>query len=313
MFSQQELVGFFKLPPEIRIYIYRLILAPKRVLLNIRIADLHPDDHYADAKNRRNTRTSYKAKDHSERACARNFEPNALWRPCTFSAPKWKDAKTTYTLHKYTWEERLNLGLLQVGHQVRAEAVPIFYGENTFSFLTVSSLLPFLEDRPVDSLLCMRSLCFSFTLEVGKLQADRQQSWAHMLEDLSRFPKLRLEKLEVFISDRHLRIAQNLKLHSKYMRWVRTLSKSITNLDMLGVEINYENQDDSHSEHGRQIIRASTTSEDLWAFLAPKMLKPMKDGTHDAESLKKKKKRITHNADGWELDWAPFLGTSRGN
>lgn len=302
------MVGFLKLPPEIRIDIYRLIFAPECPdLPNIRIQDLHPEDYNTVIHNGRNNRTSYKARDHPVHACPRYFETDLSFQPCTFPEPEWMNAKTTYTVHRYSFQGGLNQALLAVYRQIRTETNSLFYGENTFSFLSISALVPSLRDRPDDALRVIRSLRLNFNIERDS-QADRQQSWAQAFSGIPRYPTFDVKKLEVFLSDSELCYARDLKLSSRLMRWAHVLSKNITNLEVLGVQINYLSDGDTYSDYEGQTMIGSSSQQSLWAFLAPKMLKHIDGEQRDAKSLKKR--RICRNTNGWDPNWDPVSGQS---
>lgn len=285
--------SFLELAAEIRIEIYRLVLVTR-----VSIEDLHPEEYDRDKQLGRVARTSYKTKDHSEQSCARTYSFRFEEPKCTFKLPEWKNAKTSYGPHRYSWEKAPNLSLLAVSRQTRAEAIPVFYGENEFWFWSMSALIPFLKDRVKESLECLKSLRFRLQVESGKSQASRQKAWSQAFSDLSQFPLLSIKKLELHLNDGEMRYVHNLKLNTKLMDWVHKLSNSITGLDMLGVEISYYFTGESPNDE--QTAEESERVEELWAFMAPKMLSRIENEEHTPKALQKR--RIRQDWDIWELE-----------
>lgn len=159
----------------------------------------------------------------------------------------------------------------------------------------MSALIPFLKDRSTQSLECLRSLVFDLHIESGKQQARRQKAWTQAFQGLSQFPDLIIRKLDLYINDGEMGYVHRLELNTKMMQWVHELGNNITTLDILGVHIGYELMGESPSDE--ETAEDSTSQEDLWAFLAPKMLRKFGDEAHDAESLKKRRIR-----DDWGMD-----------
>ena len=258
--------GFLKLSAEIRNKIYHLTLVTGFVV----IQDLHPEEWQAEQEAGHATRTSFKTKDHSAEWC--------FWRlhnemPCTLKTEQWKNAKISYTLLKRCYLTLPTIGMLALNLQTRAEAVPIFYGRNEFCFRSMSAVLPFLEDRSDMSLQSMHHFHLEMEVDRAKYQKRRSEGWAQTFAGLRKMKLLSVHKLTVNINDPGYRYAWKLKLDTKLQGWVHEMAKSITNLDMLGVVLDFD-----ISLHGR-------TEELLWEFLAPKMLKNVGDGPHNAHSL----------------------------
>ena len=149
----------------------------------------------------------------------------------------------------------------------------------------MSALVPFLEDRSRQSMQYLRSFTFNLQIETEK-QAYRQNAWAQAFSALPQFPGLVIKELDICINDEEMRYAFSLKLHTKIMQWVHTLGENITSLERLGIHIDYTCVDSPWDE---DVAAEGKMQEELWAFLAPKMLKTLHDEPHDMESLKKRR------------------------
>ena len=257
------------------------------------VQDLHPEEWQAEEEAGHATRTSYKTKDHTGTGCSYVFENE---KPCTLynesgtlCNEQWKNAKVSYKLERSSYLTAPTIGMLALNRQTRVEAVPVFYGGNEICFLSMSAILPFLEDR---SELSLQSMCsFRFEMEVDRLkyQKRRSEGWARIFAEFPKFGSLKLQKLTVWVNDPECRYAWKLKLDTKLQRWVHELAKNITNLDMLGVTFDFSIM--GELTPNENVKEDSPTEELLWEFLAPKMLKKVGDEPHDAHSLLKRRIR----------------------
>lgn len=190
--------------------------------------------------------------------------------------------------------------MLALNRQTRAEAVPIFYGANEFSFDSMSAILPFLRDRSELSLQSMQFLHLSIHVGEGKHQRSRQESWARVFAELPKVEFLTLQKFTVRIYDPECRYAWKLKLDTKMQRWVHEMARNIRDLDMLGVSFSFSQCGEmTPDENVKEISRSQDL---LWEFLAPKMLKKVGDETHDARSLLKRRIRNPFDWSEWSED-----------
>lgn len=255
------------------------------------IDDQHPEEYNNDKKYLCATRTAYRTKDHSQMYCWQDCEHSHGSGICTFYKRRWRKAKTSYAPKQWTETHKSkipSLALLSVNHQVRAESAPIFYGENQFHIYSMSALIPFLKDRTTPSLKYLRDLHFHFSTDRCNLaQISRQREWAYAINRLSLFPDLAIRRLGVCISDGAMRYVQGLQLDSKTMYWVHELVKNITNLDTLGVNLEYTDLIRTQIDYAH--AKESTSEEDLWTFLAPKMLKEVGGKPHNLKSLEKRR------------------------
>ncbi|KAI4206663.1 MAG: hypothetical protein LQ346_000955 [Caloplaca aetnensis] len=135
--------------------------------------------------------------------------------------------KTTYQLAS---SMRLyGLGLLRVNKQIRSEILPIFYGENKWSFRTTSSIRPFVRDRPIT----VRHLIQSVDLRLDLAYADgkhkgRQREWIKVFQYLQHFTNLK--KLHITISDMTLQFLEPVTFIGWQKEWLHALGR-INDLD----------------------------------------------------------------------------------
>ncbi len=264
--------GFLKLSPEIRNKIYCLTL----VTTSVTIIDDLPWMWEAEKKNHHSTRTSYKT----------------------------MNAKVSYILWKAgsSWT-RPTISMLALNRQTRAEAVPIFYGNNVISFVSRSALIPFLRDRSKLSLQSIRYLHIDFDINEHICPISRQVDWARAFTKL---PKAKAgafnpQKLTVNIRDHNHRYASQLDPDTpdtELQRWVREMAKYNTKLDMFGVTLNGRFREIVRSDY--EVRMTNAIEDDLWDILAPKFLRKVRRESHDAQSLLKR--RIRCEEIQWNFD-----------
>ena len=265
------------------------------------VEDMHPEQWDAAKEAGRGTRTSYKTKDHDGDWCSYERAYPERKR-CTFNDEQWKNAKVSYTLQIDSCLTPPTIGMLALNRQIRAEAIPVFYGANEIHFRSISALIPFLRDRSDLSLQSMQYLHLDIEVNEGRSQTSRQEGWARTFEELAKIGPLNLRKLDVRIYDPHCRYAWKLKLDTKMQRWVHEMAKNITNLDMLGVTFDFSIMGELTPDE--MVKEDSRTEGLLWEFLAPKMLKKVGDEPHDARSLLKRRirdDRYDFDSDGDEV------------
>lgn len=263
---------------------------------------MHPEQWDAAKGAGRGTRTSYKTKDHDYHMCSYENDYENDYdkpKPCTFKEEQWKNAKVSYTLPISSYLTPPTIGMLALNRQTRAEAIPIFYGENQIRFYSMSAVVPFLRDRSALSLQSMQNFYLYVEVAGSRFQSSRQEGWARTFAEFPKFGPLHLQKLDIHIYDPHFRYFWKLKLNTKLQRWVHEMAKNITNLDMLGVRFDFFLGEDSFSPN-EDAKEDSPTEHLLWEFLAPKMLKEVGDETHDARSLLKR--RIRDDLDEFGFD-----------
>ena len=278
---------FFKLPAELRNIIYRLIVTTGRSLI---VGDMHYLEFAICQENGTyQTRSTYLVKDHN---CLQDRYPCGLqpWR-------------TTYKIRKPDSIDSMTAAMLSLNKQSRDEVAFLFYGENIFHFVTMSSLLPFLKDRTVETRKYIRRLRLTLKVDHGTWiaifpECGKSATWNAAFSALVKLPHLNIETLCVTIDDRDKLLVRGLVDRARSTLWLRNLSK-LGNLDKLGVRHDVKYVDryevDTWKYLGRQANdprQSSSTHEEtddlieqeLWQMLAPKMLKKEADD-HSPDAL----------------------------
>ena len=268
---------FFKLPAEIRNIIYRLVIVTEQTLC---IRDMHLRDfkkHRAAGTCR--SRSTYWATDH---VCNYNHCPEH-WKEAAFGP-----IHTTYTLDKLDTACRIDtmtLTMLSLDRQSREEVAFLFYSGNTFHFTTINSLVPFLKDRTLETRKYIHRVQLILTVikhnwDAVFLEHGRPAAWNTAFSSLLKLPSLNVKELCIRIDDTSANIlVDGLNLRSRSMLWLHKLSR-FGNLEMLGVEYAFEIWKRGEKQRNHLGVRCgvleevnSKTEEELWRFLAPKMLK----------------------------------------
>ena len=170
------------------------------------------------------------------------------------------------------------MNLFLVNHHIRQEATYILYGLNTFGFVDVGSIIPFMRDRTPQTSHCINSVQFFIRLDIenfwGTVFANaRLQTWQQALENLAKIPQLNFREVVIEIRDLVLRGAtEDLPLQSPELGCLHSL-RHINGLETLGVRYKF-------------YPHTTDRENQIWSFLAPAML-AIEDGkAQDAESLK---------------------------
>lgn len=259
---------FSDLPGEVRNQIYRLALVCTR---SVTIRDLHPDEYAKTNCAGHCARTTYVPHDCQDSRLSRAPSDSSL-------------AKTTYCLHRKDHSQILALGLLALNRRARHESVPIFYGENTFKFTSISCVIPFLTDRAASAQASIKSLkvmfCFP-TAEISLYDKPKCEKTYHSTikaferacSDLAYFDLLRLTHFEMRILD-NIRCSffeSGFSYHGKAPDWMHHLSLSINNLDHF--VILYGELPGSKIYRYNKIEEVKKMDKRLWEVMAPKMVK----------------------------------------
>ena len=303
-----DVFRFLDLPAEIRNKIYRAALV-ESTPIPIR-SEYHPGNVYWHEYFVPNRRTSYRTGEFSghDAENTRNMHTTySINRDSPFST---KVKPTIYRTIIIT-------GFLAVNQQIRKEATSIYYGENTFRFLSMNATIPFLQDQPVTTLRLITSAQFVFRMvewycdddeDKGDYHDQYERPYHAPLEDvakicsnLGRFWQLRLRRLSIILDDQDADFAGMVydQPIQDWWDWIHILCKNITELDLLGIRYNgWMDQrlldDDSTENDNDDVVYVDTVREEkkfvmkankyFWDFLAPRMLKRIGDA-HDPESL----------------------------
>ncbi len=293
---------FFKLPAEIRNKIYRLVVVTGQ---NLAIGSMHLDKFEKSQDNGTyQSRSTFIATDHQcDFGCRPINSLHGLIPSCSFTNWRLAPAKTTYTLGTPILRDTTTTNMLSLNKESREEVAYIFYGENCFHFTTMSPLIPFLKDRTPETRKYIQRL--KITLNVDDRDWDtifteysRPTRWNTTLSMLMKLPHMNVKRLFVEIDDMKANLFKDgMNLRSKSMLWLHKLS-NLENLDLLG--LNYHVAEWKRSlRYRRPIIYGrlipiqdeevnTQTEQELWRFLAPKMLKKEADD-HSLDALQKRR------------------------
>ena len=273
---------FFKLPAELRVMIYRLLVHNQRTLL---VRNMHRREfEKSQESGAYQSRSTYLAIDH---ICKYDFEacgyPNVP--SCLVKDARFGPMKTTYTLATPRSTETMTTTMLSLDRQSREEVASIFYGENTFHFNTMSTLTPFMKDRTAESRKYIQSLRLTLAPDGRNWDAIFTEQgisamWNKAFSSFLKLSDTNIKKLCIRIDDKNAKIlVGGLNLRSRSMLWLHKLRR-IDNLEMLGLEYSVGGYQGGQKQQNPsrtstpvpEEVRAETEQE-LWRFLAPKMLR----------------------------------------
>lgn len=190
-------LSFQSLPPEVRNTIYRLCINTGEVLT---IEDMHPDEYERRSKaGLRPQRSHYAAPDHARGSCGECPDVNIQ---CRRHGIEIAIRTTTYNLLN---TDKTGISLLASNRQIRSEAGSLFYGANIFMFKTMSSMIPFLKDRPpihANSSAASSSIFISMSGLVS-LRRRVWEAWSRAFTGLKKLPYVNLTKISISIEVRH--------------------------------------------------------------------------------------------------------------
>ena len=198
---------------------------------------------------------------------ARRTVYQPIRRPHTFGPPfnSLPIPMVTYTIRKELSEELScrnsglrslaeGMGILGVNRQICNEAAPILYGGNTWVFLSMDAVIPFLKDRK-EHWLHFRHLKFELVLYKYAYREDTEthQQWIRVFHQIANSPSFKLKHLTLDIHDpvyyprsQHPTIwaYSSGKIHgldldhldNKPMDWMHSLS-DIQSLDSLKIQL----------------------------------------------------------------------------
>lgn len=286
---------FFKLPPEVRNMIYRLVVITEKCLV---VRDMHYWDF---EKYRGNgayqSRSTYLAPDH---LCNLDTSPLAPLLSCLQKDERFGPTKTTYMLGTTHLINKTTVAMLSLNKQSREEVASIFYGENTFKFTTMSSLMPFMKDRTPETRKFIQQLWLHLVVDERNwdtifAEQGRPAIWNKAFSSLLKLPQTKIRKLCIEIVDKGVKVnLDGPNLRARSMLWLHKLRR-FDNLEMLGliytlgdwrVWERYPNLRGMFAPLIEEMNKG--TGQALWDFLAPKMLKKEADD-HTPEGLQQRR------------------------
>ena len=285
---------FFKLPPEIRNMIYRLAVVTGDSLI---VRNMHSTEFRKSQEDGTyQSRSTYLAPEHEcflESSSGLHSDPGS------------QHTKTTYTLHNMDYQTTSMLttttSMLALDKRSREEVASIFYGGNNFHFATVSSLVPFMKDRTVETRRYVQNLNLTLVVDDGSWRTvfaeyGKPAIWNNAFSSLLKLSHVNIRKLCIDLID-NVGLDFRGGLRSRSMLWLHKLSR-FNNLAMLGLQYTpglktYLKQSASFEDLIDKVLRDSEdepAEEDLWRFLAPKMLKKEADD-HSPDALRQRRIR----------------------
>ena len=293
---------FFKLPAELRNKIYRLVVVTGHDLV---IESMHLDEFEKSQDDRTfQYRSTFIATDHG--CGSYNWEtwsggwPHETIPSCLVKDLRFAPVKTTYTLGTPLSIDNMTTEMLSLNKESREEVAYIFYGENTFHFTTMSPLIPFLKDRTSETRKYIQRLRISLTIDDRDWDAifteySRPTNWKKTFSMLVKLPHVNVKRLFIEVDDSKAKLLKDgMNLRSKQMLWLHKLS-NIENLDMLGLSYNVRERKTLRSwaisgwPNPTEEEEVNTqTEQEIWRFLAPKMLRREADD-HSPDALQKRR------------------------
>ncbi|KAL8933121.1 MAG: hypothetical protein Q9211_005947 [Gyalolechia sp. 1 TL-2023] len=229
---------FLKLPGEIRNMIYRFALGRGAVskhcghpIEEIVIQNLGPCNFSSQLRRGRvRSRKPYEAMVRGSTGFSCSHDD-----PCEYF---WTRYTTVYTLPQGL--QVPGLSLLAVNRHIRAEVLPIFYGENLFTFRDMSAVAPFFRDRPADSRQAIHRVKLQLELLIHhESHSDRQAEWVKAFLYMARHLKLRDIEVRVLNLD-HI-FFDTVDFGDSNHAWVRAMAQ-ITDLDQFALYMLFEDR-----------------------------------------------------------------------
>lgn len=286
---------FFKLPAELRNKIYRLVVVTGQ---SLEIQDVHLQEFKKSQDSGiYRSRSTYLATDH---VCGDCWPEVWQSEPCLFKDIRFGRMKTTYKLRPPHSIDTTTTTMLSLDKRFREEVAFIFYGENTFHFTAMSPLVPFMRDRTEETRKYIKRVRLTLTVDDRDWCAifteyGRPATWNTAFSSLVELPNVNITKLCVQIDDRKAKILMGgLNLRSRPMLWLHKLGK-LQNLEMLGLIYDVGGPRTRQQPQNLWGLSDPTeeqvnneTEQELWKFLAPKMLKKEADD-HNADALQQRR------------------------
>ena len=287
---------FFRLPAELRNEIYHLVVITGRDLIiqDMCLQNFEESQRYGTFQSR----STYLPTDHvaGRHIDCVPYQCGAV-AGCTFDDIMFKPMKTTYTLGIPNSIDTTTIAMLSINKETREEVAFIFYGENTFHFITMSSLVPFMKDRTMETRKYIQRLLLTLTVEYQERDAifteyGRPSTWKTAFSSLVKLPHVNIKKLCVQVDDTKGRIFKGgLNLRSRSLLWLHKLSK-LENLEKLGLRC-IEVRRLQHIDFWDRLVPVQEwvdgeVGQELWRFLAPKMLKKEADD-HSPDALQQRR------------------------
>ena len=188
--------------------------------------------------------------------------------------------------------------MLALDKQSRDEVAFIFYGGNSFNFITMSSLVPFMKDRTAETRKYIQNVYLTLIVDDGTWRVvfaeyGKPAIWNTAFSSVLKLPHVNIRKLCIHLID-DVGLDFRGDLRSRSMLWLHKLSR-FDNLEMLGLQytpglIKALKQGAGLEELLRKVLGEieNEPAEELWRFLAPKMLKKETED-HSPDALRQRR------------------------
>ena len=193
--SEGAVFPFMKLPPELRLKVYKLTLVCDEPL---KIRDLRPDDFERQCNaGHLQRRMRYVMSD---------IRWRKYWHTSSYASCAWiKPSLVSYDLARSEPGQDPVVAVLSLDRLTREEALPVFYTMNTFHFLSWNSLIPFLSDRTARSHELIQSIILVLTVSTTNVRSKRNEwvqehaCWSQIFDQLAQFDRLNTKSLSLLV------------------------------------------------------------------------------------------------------------------
>lgn len=270
--SKETTSAFLSLPGEVRNLIYRHALVAHDN--NVHILDMRSERYVESTKGSVGRfREPYESSRTICSTCGGSGRSLKSSRKCVCppyeSIPKF--FKTVYT-RDADHNSDLNIALLRANKQIKKEAHPIFYRENTFFFRSMSAVMPFLTDQTPSSLAGIQSIGFHLLIDHYIKKNSAYVNWMRIFRQVSCMAGLDLQSLVLKIESRGHRTPWA----TSALDWVCSGAR-IRGLRELRVEFDLASTEGLSDEKLERVLNGESESVSvsarwLWRWLAPKVL-----------------------------------------
>ena len=283
----KETFPFLSLPGEVRNMIYHYTLVAQD---NVHILDMHPHQYETTKSSAKRFRQAYKTAKSicpikAGFGCPCKGAKQCVCPPYRYrSIPDFFD--TIYT-RDADHNSDLSPALLRTNKEIREEALAIFYRENTFFFLSMSAVMPFLRDRTPESLASIKSIGFHLPIDYCIDRISVFLNWVCAFPDVSCMAGLELQNLSLKIEGRRYGPSAGGWWGTRGLDWVHSITR-IRGLQGLHIEFDLgSTENPSHGELERVLGAESANAHWLWCLLAPGMLADRKEAVEKAAAYLK--------------------------
>lgn len=246
---------------------------------NVHILDMPPDQYETTKRSGKHFREPYETARTICSMCAGFGCSVKSNRKCV--CPPYQSIpqffKTIYT-RDADHNSDLSVALLRANKQIRKEAHPIFYRENTFFFRSLSAVVPFLKNRTPESLASIKRIGFHLEIDHYIQRNPVYFNWVCTFREVSCMVGLNLQSLSLKIESRGYRQ----EWATSGLDWVYSITR-IRGLQELHVEFDLGSTEGLSDEKLERVLNGeSVNARWLWCWLAPRILADRKEAVEKA-------------------------------